>query len=65
MIFLIWIICAALVAVAAKERGRSFGSFLFLSLVFSPLITGLFLALLPVQPKQRPEPKPTGEIQYY
>jgi len=34
MIFLIWLVCSILVAVAAKERGRSIGSFLFLSLVF-------------------------------
>jgi len=45
--FFFWIICSVLVAVFASSRNRSgFGWFL-LSLFISPLITLIFLAILP------------------
>ena len=46
-IFFLWFICSVLVAVFASNRNRSgFGWFL-LSLFISPLITLIFLAILP------------------
>ncbi|MBO4857212.1 MAG: zinc ribbon domain-containing protein [Treponema sp.] len=45
-IFLIWIIFAFAVAAGAKNRGRSFGAYLALSIFLSPLIGGIILLAL-------------------
>ena len=46
LVIIIWLIIPLLIAKAAKERGRSFGGFLFLSILFSPIIGGLVLLLM-------------------
>jgi hypothetical protein len=46
IVIFIWIIIPYLIAKAAKERGRSFAGFFFLSILFTPLIGGLILALM-------------------
>jgi hypothetical protein len=44
---IIWLALAIVIAVAAARRGRSGLSWLFLSLILSPLVAAIFLALLP------------------
>lgn len=46
LVFILWLILAFVVASAAKNKGRSYGGFLVVSLIFSPLIGGLIVALL-------------------
>jgi hypothetical protein len=44
---IIWLALAIVIGVAAARRGRSGLGWLFLSLVLSPLIAAILLALLP------------------
>lgn len=44
--FIIWLVLAFVVAAGAKNRGRSYGGFLIVSLLLSPLIGGLILLIL-------------------
>jgi hypothetical protein len=46
VVFVVWLILAFVVASAAKNKGRSYGGFLALSLLLSPLIGGIILLLL-------------------
>lgn len=47
ILLFVWVIFAAVIGNAASQRGRSaIGWFLF-SMIFSPLIAGLFLLLFP------------------
>lgn len=43
---ILWLFFSFLVAGLAKKRGRSFGAFLALSIIFSPLIIGIILLFL-------------------
>jgi ABC-type molybdate transport system permease subunit len=45
-LFMCWIIFSFVVASVANSKGRSYGFFLVLSLLISPVITGLILILL-------------------
>jgi hypothetical protein len=44
---IIWLALAIVIGVAAARRGRSGLGWLFISLILSPLIAAIFLALLP------------------
>jgi len=44
---IIWLALAIVIGVAAARRGRSGLGWLFLSLILSPLIAAMLLALLP------------------
>jgi hypothetical protein len=44
---IIWLALAIVIGVAAARRGRSGLGWLFLSLILSPLIAAILLALLP------------------
>jgi hypothetical protein len=44
---IIWLVLAIVIAVAAARRGRSGLGWLFLSLILSPLVAAILLALLP------------------
>ena len=44
---LAWLLCAGLVAWAARERGRSALLWLVLALLLTPLLAGLMLLLFP------------------
>lgn len=44
--FILWVILAFVVATGAKNKGRSYGGFLVLSLLLSPLISGIILLVL-------------------
>jgi len=46
MIIIGWLVLSFIIAIAAKKRGRSFGGYLVLSLLLSPLITGIIVLLL-------------------
>lgn len=46
IIAVVWIILAFVVAKAAKEKNRSYGWFLFLGLITSPLVSGFILLVL-------------------
>jgi hypothetical protein len=45
--FLIWVILSIVIGVGAGSRGRSGVGWFFLSLITSPLIAGILLALMP------------------
>lgn len=45
-VFVLWLILAFVVASGAKNRGRSYGSFLAMSIIFSPLIGAFILLIL-------------------
>ncbi|MCR5309224.1 MAG: hypothetical protein K6E21_03855 [Bacilli bacterium] len=45
-IAILWLILAFVVASLAKKRGRSYAGWLILSLIISPIITGLIVLLL-------------------
>lgn len=44
-VFIVWLILSFVVANGAKNRGRSFGGFLAISILLSPLI-GAFIMLV-------------------
>jgi hypothetical protein len=44
---IIWLVLAIVIGVAAARRGRSGLGWLFLSLILSPLVAAILLALLP------------------
>jgi hypothetical protein len=44
---IIWLALSIVIGVAAARRGRSGLSWLFLSLILSPLVAAILLALLP------------------
>ena len=44
---IIWLVLAIVIGVAAARRGRSGLAWLFLSLILSPLVAAILLALLP------------------
>lgn len=46
IIFILWLVLAFVVASGAKNKGRSYGGFLILSLLFSPLIGAFILLIL-------------------
>ena len=46
VIIITWLVLSFAVAYGAKNRGRSFGTYLLLSLLLSPLIGGIVLLLL-------------------
>ena len=46
VVFILWLILAFVVAAGAKNKGRSYGGFLAISIIFSPLIGGLILLML-------------------
>jgi hypothetical protein len=50
----LWFGLSIAVAIRAKHRNRSFWGWLFLSVIFSPLITVLFVFLLPPRDPERP-----------
>jgi hypothetical protein len=53
-VFLFWVGLSIVVAVAAKNRGRSTVAWLLLALVISPLLAGLLLLALPKAGTTRP-----------
>lgn len=46
IVFILWLVLSFVVANGAKNRGRSFGGFLAISLIFSPLIGAFILLIL-------------------
>ncbi len=44
--FILWLVLAFVVAAGARNRGRSYGGFLALSIFFSPLVAALILLIL-------------------
>ena len=46
VIFILWLVLAFVVANGASNRGRSFGGFLAISILFSPLIGAFILLIL-------------------
>ncbi|MBQ9205159.1 MAG: hypothetical protein IJP90_07940 [Treponema sp.] len=46
VVFILWLVLAFVVANGAANRGRSFGGFLALSILFSPLIGAFILFVL-------------------
>ena len=46
VIFILWVVLSFVVASAARNRNRSYGGYLALSLFVSPLIAGFVLILL-------------------
>ena len=46
IIFITWLIFSFAVAYGAKNRGRSFGTYLALSIILSPLVGGIVLLML-------------------
>jgi hypothetical protein len=52
VIFIFWIAFSIALGFAARERGRSVG-WMFLSLLISPLIAGIFLYILPKKAARR------------
>ncbi len=46
LIGIVWIVLAFLVASSAKNRGKSYGLFLALSLLFSPLLGFIILLIV-------------------
>ena len=46
IIFILWLVLSFVVAAGAENRGRSFGGFLAISLLASPLIGAFILAVL-------------------
>ena len=46
IVFIIWIALAFVVAAGAKNRGRSYVGFLILSVLISPLLSGIILLIL-------------------
>ena len=51
--FVLWIVFAAAVGMRAEQRGRSFGGWVLLSILISPLLAVLLLVILPYH-SQRP-----------
>jgi hypothetical protein len=47
-IVFMWVLCTVIVAIAASGRGRSAFAWLLISLIISPLLGGVLLALLPI-----------------
>lgn len=45
-VVVLWIVLSFVVANAARNRNRSYGGYLFLSLITSPLIAGFIVILL-------------------
>ncbi len=46
LVFILWLILAFVVAAGKKNKGRAYGVFLAMSIIFSPLIRGLILLML-------------------
>lgn len=46
LLFCVWVGLAFVVASGAKKRNRSYGGYLFLSLLLSPVIGGIVLMML-------------------
>ncbi|MBS7311609.1 MAG: zinc ribbon domain-containing protein [Treponema sp.] len=46
VVIITWLLLSFAVAYGAKNRGRSFGTYLTLSILFSPLIAGIELLML-------------------
>ncbi|WP_187152018.1 hypothetical protein [Treponema endosymbiont of Eucomonympha sp.] len=44
--FILWVVLAFVIAIGARNRGRSFGGFLVLSLLLSPIIGFIILVAL-------------------
>ncbi len=57
--FILWIVLSILAGVGAKNKGRSFAGFFFLSLLLSPLVGLIAMA---VAKKREPEPAATAEL---
>ena len=50
-LFMCWIVFSFVVADIAKGRGRSYGAYLALSLLISPIIVGLIVIVLGTKQK--------------
>lgn len=46
VVFFLWLVFAFVVAAGAANKGRSFGGFLAMSILFSPLIGAFILLIL-------------------
>lgn len=46
IVFILWLVLAFVVAAGAKNKGRSYGGFLAISILFSPLIGAFILLIL-------------------
>ena len=46
IVFILWLVLAFVVAAGAKNKGRSYGGFLAISILFSPLIAAFILLIL-------------------
>jgi hypothetical protein len=57
LILVVVIVVAHLIGKAAVKKNRSYGSFFALSLLLSPLITGLVVAALPFEDDDPRHPK--------
>lgn len=51
IVFLIDIVIAVLIGSAARRKDRSFWSFFWLTLLITPVITGLVVAAIPFRPE--------------
>lgn len=46
VVFVAWVVVAFIIAKAAKEKGRSYGGYLALGLLLSPLVSGFVLLVV-------------------